>query len=182
MSESRLITASGEIGYVRLDDGSITTGRRVREGVYEVPSLMSPPVRIRPLTREDVRRKARMVQELKDRFAQKLAFWGGLRPLHVPGVCEPEFEAAASEAGFLLLGDTGASTLTSPLSRSTMHVPVPEGYLSITALPAFQMEEAEDGYRVDFGHLRPTQEGGWVLRNHNFVKPSNGATYFRIQR
>lgn len=183
VGEPRLIAVSGETGTIQFSDGSMATGVHVGGGVYEISPLMSPSARIRPLTREDIRMKAGMVEDLAARFTRKLAFWAGLNPLHVPEVCEPEFEAAASEAEFLLLGDADASTITSPLSRSTMWVPVHhKGYLSITALPAFQMEAAEDGYRIDFGHLRPAPQGGWELHNHNFIKPSNGATYFKIQR
>lgn len=183
VGEPHLIAVSEETGTIQFSDGSMATGRHVGGGFYEVSSFMGPTVRIRPLTREDIKMKARMVEELAARFTQKLAFWGGLPSLHVPELCEPEFEAAASEAEFLLLGDADASTLTSPLSRNTLWVPVHvKGYLSITALPAFQMEEAEDGYNVDFGHLRPTPQGGWELHNHRLVKPSNGATYFKIQR
>lgn len=183
VGEPHLIAVSGETGYIQLSDRSIVTGRHVGGGFYEIPSATGQAARVRPLTREDISMKARMVEELAAHFTRNLAFWAGLPSLHVPELCEPEFEATASEAEFLLLGDADASTLTSPLSRSTLWVPVHvKGYLSITALPAFQMERAEDGYNVDFGHLRPTTEGGWALHNHNFVKPSKGSTYFKIQR
>ena len=115
-----------------------------------------------------------MAEALADRFREKLSFWAGLTPLQVPQVCEAQLEAAAREAGFVLLAV--------PSGSEQDYVPEFTGRLRPMALPAFRMEETEGGYQVDFGHLRLAGPDAWILHNHGGIKPVNAATYFKVQQ